>query len=772
MIQQGSACFILEVDDNMPSIINRVREESILFKSGSGSGANNSRLRGSMEGLSGGGTSSGPISFMMVFDAFADVIKSGGKTRRAAKMEIIDVDHPDIFEFIRCKAEQEVKARQLKQLGYGQGTINANSEVRHQNANHSVRVNKEFMEAVLNDEFWNLIGRKGFVEGPTGGRLVGTSADNTKGIRMIDQVGGPVIKTVKAREIWDELCRCAWECGCPGVFFDDNVNEMNTVPWHGRIESSNPCSEFLHPNNTACNLASLNLDKFFIAGDDGIIHFDQELFDDVVHTMIVAMDIIAGNATYPTEKITENSKFLRPLGLGYSNLGAVLMKLGYPYDSDEARAIAGTLTAHLTGRAYYTSAWLMKQCGFSENLDRDSMLRVMTKHHASATKLSSDYVPGLESGYVKELWEWVLESGGTYGFRNSQATVLAPTGTISFMMDCSSTGCEPMLAVLSKKYLAGGGVLDMGLPDEIAECMKSFLNRTDGGDLVWTVDDEVKWALSEAEEDQLKSSRIFDTALGGVSFSQPISYLGHINMLGAIQPFLSGGISKTINLPNSFKVEDVSTVFLNAWKLGLKAVTLYRDGSKAEQPVEVEKEKEAEKKDVAVRETRARKPLPDERKSITHKFRIGEHKGYLILGMYENEELGEMFITMSKEGSMVRGLMDAFATAVSIGLQYGVPVNLYASKFIGTKFEPAGMTQNDKVRFAKSVLDYIFRYVTMKFTEGKYTNGDGRLHDVETQEPEGEDDLSGEPCPECGIPTVQMGSCQYCMNCNISYGCS
>ncbi len=766
---QGSACFILEVQDDMGSITNRAVEESHLFQNGSGSGANNSRLRGSKEPLSRGGYASGPVSFMRGWDAFAGIIKSGGKTRRAAKMEILDVDHPDIEEFIACKWIQDQKATALQDAGFGSGNINEMVEVFHQNANHSVRVTDEFMEAVIANDKWNLLARNKNKPVP----VYTTGSANPSFIRMIDGGYAEVMQELDAREIWDQIIECTWQCGDPGIVFDDNVNKWNTVPDVSRIESSNPCGEYFGPNNTACNLASLNLTRFFGCTDDGLT-FARDNFIATVETMITAMDIIAGSADYPTKKITENSHRLRALGIGYAGVGHMLMSLGMPYDSDEARKVMSMTTALMTGVAYNQSTVLMQECGFCEQLNRDNMLAVILKHIARLG--GPDVDTGLENmldwKFIRQVWHDALYAGELVGFRNSQVSVLAPTGTIAFGMSLGhSTGIEPIYQFLAMKKMTGAGTIILDTTQAVQEGLQAL------GMGPFDMNDLMEGNLAETLLQPIIDSHVFDTASDINPIGVNISYMGHLKMMAAVQPFLSGGISKTVNLPNSATHEDISNAYFTAWEMGLKAVALYRDGSKYEQPYASSSDEEIEEteaEDVVIvhdKSHRVRRPPPDERKGTTHKAVIGGQKFYITANVYpDDEELCEIFVTAAKEGSAVSGLYDTIATLFSICIQYGVPLDTLTSRFKDTRFEPNGVTNHRDIPIALSPVDYIMKWLELKFPD-------------EDEEPkleydEDSDDRlvvrgehSGQLCSECGGMAIRSGRCHVCTNCGASTGC-
>jgi ribonucleoside-diphosphate reductase alpha chain len=692
---QCSACFILSVQDTMESILAWNTKEGMIFRGGSGSGINLSNIRGSMEPLAKGGTASGPVSFMRGADSWAGTIKSGGKTRRAAKMVVLDIDHPDIKAFIRCKADEEDKAAALRDAGFdmsidGEGFFS----IQYQNANNSVRVTDEFMRAVEEDGDWRLIART---------------------------TGEPVAEPLPARELMREIAEAAWRCADPGVQYDTVINRWHTSPNSGRINASNPCSEYMHVDDSACNLASLNLMKF--RRPDG--SFDVASFEHAVDIMLLAQEIIVGPSSYPTEQIGENARAFRQLGLGYANLGAYLMSNGMPYDSGEGRATAAAITALMTGRAYRRSAQVADALGpyarYAEN--REPHNGVMRMHRDAAHEIDNCRDGELLEA-ARRSWDEAVELGERHGYRNAQATVLAPTGTISFLMDCDTTGVEPDFSLVKFKELVGGGQM-------------TIVNRT------------VPLALqtlgySEPQIEQIEAHLyehgtiigapaldaehlpVFDVAVG----ERAISHMGHIRMMGAVQPFISGAISKTVNLPQEATVEDIADAYTQAWRLGVKALAIYRDGSKTAQALRTEaKEAEALPADVdalveqAVTKALAEAPprrrrMPRERQSITHKFSIGGHEGYITAGMYPDGSVGEIFLTdIGKEGSTLRGMMNSFATAISIALQYGVPLETLVQKFSYMRFEPEGITGNPEIPFAKSMPDYIMRWLASRFLD-------------------------------------------------------
>jgi ribonucleoside-diphosphate reductase alpha chain len=696
---QASACFILSVDDTMESILEWNTKEGIIFRGGSGSGINLSKIRGSTEPLSRGGTASGPVSFMRGADAWAGSIKSGGGTRRAAKMVVLDVDHPDIREFIWCKAKEEDKAAALRDAGFdmsidGDGFFS----IQYQNANNSVRVTDEFMRAVEHDEDWHLLART---------------------------TGQPVGDPIPARELMREISEAAWRCADPGVQYDTTINNWHTCPNSGRINASNPCSEYMHVDDSACNLASLNLMKFRRA--DGT--FDAESFEHAVDIVFLAQEIIVSPSSYPTEQITTNARAFRQLGLGYANLGAYLMSEGLPYDSDEGRGIAAGITALMTGRAYLGSARIAAAIGpydrYAEN--RDAHNSVMRMHRDAALAIADETCSdtGLLAS-ARSAWDDAVAVGEEHGYRNAQATVLAPTGTISFLMDCDTTGVEPDFSLVKFKELVGGGQMTivnrtipqalqkLGYGDQQIEQIEAYVNEH--GTII---------GAPELADEHLE---VFDVAVG----ERAISHLGHIKMMGAVQPFISGAISKTVNLPQTATVEDIADAYTEAWRVGVKALAIYRDGSKTAQALRTDAQKDVPAPaagiseadvDKAVKEALATAPpkrrrMPRERQSLTHKFSIGGHEGYITAGMYEDGTVGEIFLTdIGKEGSTLRGMMNSFATAISISLQYGVPLETLVQKFSYMRFEPEGMTNNPEIPFAKSMPDYIMRWLASRFLD-------------------------------------------------------
>jgi ribonucleoside-diphosphate reductase alpha chain len=784
---QCSACFINSVQDNMDSIMNLAKTEGMLFKWGSGTGTNFSSLRGSHESLSGGGIASGPVSFMKGFDAFAGVIKSGGKTRRAAKMVILNVDHPDIMEFIESKMKEERKAQVLIEQGYDPAIDGeAYSSVFFQNANHSVRVTDDFMRAVEEDRDW--------------------------WTRNVND--GKAVEQFRARDLLHEMAKSAWKCGDPGMQYDTTINRWHTCKATDRIHASNPCSEYMFLDDTACNLASLNLLKFL--GSNG--QFDTEGFSHSVDVTITAQEILVDNASYPSEKIARNSHDFRPLGIGYANLGALLMSLAMPYDSDRGRDFCGAITALMTGEAYAQSARIAERMGpFGGYLrNREAMIDVIRMHRDSLRPIKEEHVQPSLLHAAQKSWNDALELGEKFGYKNSQVSVLAPTGTIGFMMDCDTTGIEPDLALVKQKRLVGGGVIkivnntvpqslmNLGYPPEQVAQIVDFI--------------DANGAIEGAPGLQPEHLPVFDCSLatpGGRS----ISWKGHLQMMAAAQPFLSGAISKTINMPEESTVEDIMEAYSESWKFGLKAVAIYRDNSKGSQPLSVSGKKKEEKPATAAAaatveapvarvevpsheqqelfdRTRRRK-LPNERSSITHKFSIGGHEGYLTVGKYDDGTAGEIFIKMAKEGSTLSGIMDAFALSVSVALQYGVPLRALVDKFVNSRFEPSGYTGNPRIRYAKSVVDYIGRWLGGKFISSDYLDGEVTVGDstgpVTVVTPEAkapapvtvmkvpEPEASTRPraaiddapsCSECGMLMTPNGSCYKCSNCGSTSGCS
>src|SRR6184192_2203166 len=822
---QCSACFINSVQDSLDSILTLAKTEGMLFKWGSGTGSNLSPLRSSTESLSGGGTASGPLSFMKGFDAFAGVIKSGGKTRRAAKMVILNVDHPDIIDFIECKAKEEAKAHALVAQGYdgSHPDSDAYSSIFFQNANNSVRVTDDFMYAVLRDtEF------------------------STRAVK-----DGRPMKTYKAKELLYKIADATWRCGDPGMQFDTTVNRWHTSKNTARINASNPCSEYMFLDDSACNLASLNLLKFAPNGT-----FDVEAYRHAVDILITAQEIIVDNAGYPTEMIMRNSHDYRPLGLGYANLGALLMACGLPYDSDSGRDYAACVTAIMCGEAYLQSSRIAELCeplspateatkkGLAETnlgsarvgtaalgrpaerssaapgaacpgwyINREPFLDVIRMHRASVHNINKNNVPSSLYEVSKSCWDEALAHGEKFGYRNSQVTVLAPTGTIGFFMDCDTTGVEPDLALVKYKKLVGGGMIKIVNQTVPTALFKLGYDHDQTDAIVSYID--ATGTIEGAPHIKDEYLAVFDCSFKPAKGTRSIHYMGHLKMMAAAQPFISGAISKTVNLPESASVEEITEAYLQAWKLGLKAVAVYRDGCKKSQPLSAAGTKTASSGNQAgegARPTQAmveqdlngppravRHKLPEERMSVTHKFNIGGHEGYITVGLYPDGSPGEIFITMAKEGSTVSGLMDSFALAVSIALQHGVPLKLLCEKFAHTRFEPSGWTNNTEIGFAKSIMDYIFRWLQLRFLTGQQQLLFENLRPRPAAlGPQPEDvgralspampatnsvhavdalssiiDLGDAPtCSFCGSIMVRNGSCYKCMSCGSTSGCS
>ena len=770
---QCSACFINSVEDSMDSILTLARTEGMLFKYGSGTGSNLSTIRGSKELLAGGGTASGPVSFMKGFDAFAGVIKSGGKTRRAAKMVILNADHPDILDFIRCKSAEEKKAWALIDAGYDPSfNGEAYSSVFFQNSNNSVRVTDDFMKAVVNDGAWT-----------------------TKAVR-----DGHPMDTYRARDLFREIAEAAHLSGDPGMQFDTTVNGWHTCSGTARINASNPCSEYMFLDDSACNLASLNLMHFRTIDGD----FDVTAFKHAVDVMLLAQEIIVGYSRYPTERIEKNSHDYRPLGLGFANLGALLMATGLPYDSAVGRNYAGAITSLMCGEAYAMSARIAEKqgafAGYAKNAE--PMLGVIRKHRKAAYNIAPDGVSEELYAAQKAAWDEALARGEEHGFRNSQVTVLAPTGTIGFMMDCDTTGIEPDIALIKYKKLVGGGMLKIVNQTVPLALEKLGYPQTQAQDIISYLDKQE--TIEGAPHLKPEHLAVFDCAFKPARGQRSIGWMGHIQMMEACQPFLSGAISKTVNMPSNATVEDIEKAYLEAWKRGLKAIAVYRDGCKRTQPLNTSKDAGKETKAKAAEpevqpavkpEPRAvRRRLPDERRSITHKFSIGGHEGYLTVGMYEDGAPGELFIVMAKEGSVVSGLMDSFATSVSLALQYGVPLKVLVDKLSHTRFEPSGFTGNPAIPIAKSITDYIFRWLELKFLPKQDEAEDAVLAAPAEPTPAPQAALPAEvvapplpvaglrstwlnqadapPCHTCGAIMVRSGACYKCGNCGATSGCS
>jgi ribonucleoside-diphosphate reductase alpha chain len=769
---QCSACFINSVEDDMRSILHLTTTESMLFKGGSGTGSNLSKLRSSHEYLGGSnGRSSGPVSFMKGLDAFAGIVKSGGKTRRAAKMVILNVDHPDVVSFIECKAKEELKAWALVDAGYDSSMDGeAYGSVFFQNANNSVRVTDDFMKAVEADGEW---------------------------VTHEVTTGQPSLK-YRARELFKKMAEAAWQCGDPGIQYDTTVNKWHTCKNTDRINASNPCSEYMFLDDSACNLASLNLMKFR-KEVNGLQEFDAESFKAASAVVITAMEILVGNSSYPTPAIEQNSHDYRPLGIGFANLGALLMSRGVAYDSQEGRNLAAAIMALLSGHTYYQSAKIAERmspaAGFA--LNREPWLEVIGMHRQAAYEMDATGVSADLMFEARKSWDNALDHGTKHGLRNAQISVLAPTGTIAFLMDCDTTGIEPDIALVKYKWLVGGGMMKIvnnTIPEALsrlgytAQQAKEILAHIDQTDSIE--------GAPHLKEEHLP---IFDCAFKAKNGTRTIHYIGHLRMMSAVQPFISGAISKTVNMPNESTVADIEKVYLEGWKMGLKAIAIYRDGSKRQQALTTSKEKDASKKVVAETVVPRRRRLPDERRAITHKFQIGSHKGYITVGLYDDGKPGELFVTMAKEGSVISGLMDSFAAAVSIGLQYGVPMPVLVNKFVHMRFEPSGFTSNPNIRVAKSIVDYIFRWMALKFlgTEDQKKVGINNVTVEEAKEEAKEevkeevkanssaaqvelfnmtstfDNTSDAPaCDSCGSIMVRNAACYKCLNCGSTSGCS
>ncbi len=799
--QQGSACFILKVEDKMDAILNWYVEEGVIFKGGSGAGVNLSAIRSSHEHLKGGGTASGPVSFMRGADSSAGTIKSGGKTRRAAKMVMLDIDHPDIEEFIWCKSVEERKARALAAAGFDMDLDGKDSySIQYQNANNSIRVTDEFMQAVVDDADWDLIAR----------------------------TDGSVVRTVKARSLMRQFAQSTWECADPGMQYDSTINRWHTSSNTGKINGSNPCSEYMHLDNSACNLASLNL-LTYLKDDDT---FDVDGFTASIEAFFTAQEIIVGRADYPTKSIGENSLKFRQLGLGYANIGALLMNLGMAYDSDEGRAYAASITSLMTGHAYYTSAKTSARmgphAGYEEN--REPMLRVLGQHQAAVADIDPNLAPSDILGAAQQAWDSTVALAPEVGVRNAQATVLAPTGTIGLLMDCDTTGIEPDLGLCKMKKLVGGGTMSivnqsvpralrrLGYTDAQVEAIESYI-------------DENKSILGAPAMDPAHYP-VFACSMG----DNPIHYLGHVKMMAAVQPFISGAISKTVNMPEEVSVEDVEQLHIDAWKMGVKAIAIYRDNCKVAQPLSMEKKAGADDdtsedgasataateviteivEKVVYKPVRER--LPRSRRSRTFEFRVADCKGFVTVGEYDDGRPGEMFVRVSKQGSTMAGIMDAFAISLSHGLQYGVPLRNFVETFTGMRFEPAGMTDDPDIRIANSIMDYLFRKLavlylpyneraelgifttnertqqtlpgveeTITTTQGADLPSDpptvdsaSELADKMAAEAQKAQPIAKAPvedphapiCMQCGVKMQRAGSCHACPDCGNTSGCS
>jgi len=770
---QCSACFILSVDDDMRSILNWYTEEGIIFKGGSGSGVNLSTLRSSREYVEGGGHASGPVSFMRGADASAGTIKSGGKTRRAAKMVILNVDHPDIEEFIWTKAKEERKARALREAGFDMDLDGADSySLQYQNANNSVRVTDEFMRSYENDKDYGL-----------------------KAVRT-----GDVLEKKHARDVMREVAEAAWECADPGMQYDTTINDWHTCPESGRINASNPCSEYMHLDNSACNLASLNLKKFYDYEAD---RFDVESFQRAVEVVFSAQEILVGFSSYPTTKIAENARKFRELGLGYANLGGLLMSLGLPYDSDAGRAWAATITALMCGWAYRTSAELARVVGPFDGYEKNEkgILRVLRKHRDALAAIDNKLVPKEVFLAAQKAWKDAVDMGEEHGVRNSQATVLAPTGTIGLAMDCDTTGIEPDLGLVKTKKLVGGGSMAI-VNQTVPQSLERLGYTADQIEAITTYIDEHKTLLGAPHVKQ-EHLPIFSCAMG----DNAIPYMGHVRMMAAVQPFISGAISKTVNMPEEVSVEDVEQLYYDAWKMGLKAIAIYRDNCKVAQPLSITKTGKIASSAVAdnslleITDTgMVRRKLPKKRPSLTMSFRVGDAKGYLTTGEYPDDGLGEIFLRLGKQGSTLSGLIDAFAISVSIGLQYGVPLEAFVAKFMNMRFEPSGMTDDPEIRIATSVIDYLARKLAIDYLPyekraelGIFTVEERKAEleagsdnaDPAKALAEGDIDLAAEDdtpdlvedrdapmCYTCGIRMKRAGSCHVCESCGSTSGCS
>jgi ribonucleoside-diphosphate reductase alpha chain len=784
---QCSACFINSVHDTMDSILSLAKTEGMLFKYGSGTGSNLSNIRSSRELLAGGGTASGPVSFMRGYDAFAGVIKSGGKTRRAAKMVILNIDHPDVVDFIESKEREEKKAWALIDAGY-EGAFNspggAYDSVQFQNANHSVRVTDDFMRAYEKNADWSTW--------------------------SVTEPRRPM-GTYKARELMHKMAESAWVCGDPGMQFDTTVNDWHPCPNTARINASNPCSEYMFLDDSACNLASLNLMRFYSDANG----FDVEAYRAALRVVITAQEITVDNASYPTQSIERNSHAFHPLGIGYANLGALLMARGLPYDSDEGRDYAAAVTSILSGESYAQSARIAEKLGpfAGYGLNEEPFLRVIDKHRRAAYRINTRALPADLADAATRVWDEAYAEGQQFGYRNAQISVLAPTGTIAFMMDCDTTGIEPDIALVKYKKLVGGGVLKI-VNQTVPTALKRLgYEQKQINEIVQYIDenDTIEGAPHLLEQ----HLTVFDCAFKPAHGTRSIHYPGHLRMMGAVQPFISGAISKTINMPTAATVEEIEQAYYEAWKLGLKAVAVYRDGCKRSQPLSTAREK-AVLAELGLVPTPVRRKLPDERESITHKFSIGGHEGYITVGKYEDGSPGEIFITMAKEGSTISGLMDSFATMTSLALQHGVPLQLLVDKFTHMRFEPSGFTKNPEIPMTKSIMDYIFKWLAIKFLSrenqadagvvvrdpapatpptpapanvASLTPTDAKfIKSIDTTTiilpPKEADGPNAKPntaflyqqdapsCSDCGSIMVRNGACYKCLNCGSTSGCS
>lgn len=794
--QQASACFILGIEDTMGSILNWYKDEGMIFKGGSGSGVNMSPIRSSVEKLGkSAGTASGPLSFMRGADASAGAIKSGGKTRRAAKMVILNVDHPDVEEFIWCKAIEERKARVLEQNGFDMSLDGKDIfSVQYQNANNSVRVSDDFMEAVENDAMWDLRAVK----------------------------NGDSVKRVKARDIWRQIAEAAWECADPGLQFDTTINKWHTCPVAGKINGSNPCSEYMHLDNSACNLASLNLLKFL--REDGT--FDVEAFKHTVEIVFTGQEILVGYSEYPIDSIAKTARAYRQLGIGYANLGALLMAMGIPYDSDEGRAIAAAITALLTGHSYATSARTANKvgpfAGFSK--DKEGMLKVIRMHRDAVSNIDATLVSEELLSAASASWDEAVELSTRYGVRNSQASVLAPTGTIGLMMDCDTTGVEPDLGLVKVKKLVGGGTMAI-VNQTVPRALKTLgYSKSQVDDIVSYID--VEKSILGAPHLKQEHVNVFACSMG----DNPIHYLGHVKMMGAVQPFISGAISKTVNMPEEATVEDIEQLHLDSWKLGIKAVAIYRDNCKVAQPLSMAKKEGSEDKapEPAVQtieqvsKTPAttgaiRRSMPKVRNSKTFSFTVADLHGYFIVGEFEDGKPGELFISVAKMGSTLSGLMESFGRSISYGLQHGVPLKVYVKGMIRAAFAPSGITDDPDIRTASSIIDYIFKRIAMSYLsfDDRLELGLANIEDMPSEQTSLVEELIVEKAPvaaqveqpqiiteklvveetkitatstsekaapkadshapmcyNCGNQTQRSGSCYVCTSCGSTTGCS
>jgi ribonucleoside-diphosphate reductase alpha chain len=763
---QCSACFILSIEDSMDSILDWIRREGVIFRGGSGSGVNLSRLRSSKEQLSRGGYASGPVSFMRGADASAGTIKSGGKTRRAAKMIVLDVDHPDILEFVWCKAREEEKARVLEAAGYDMSLDSPDwASIQYQNANNSVRVSDSFMQAVESDADWNLTAR----------------------------VDGSIVDTIKARDLLRQIADAAWRCADPGLQYDTTINSWHTLPNSGRINASNPCSEYMSIDDSACNLASLNLMKF--RREDG--ELDVEAFEHAVDVVFLAQEILVGNSSYPTPEIERNAKAYRQLGLGYANLGALLMARGHPYDSSEGRAYAAAVTALMTGRAYRKSAEIAARMGSFAGYQPNAaaMIGVIAKHRAAVGNIAeAQTIPGDLLASARRAWDEALNLGEVDGYRNAQATVIAPTGTISFQMDCDTTGLEPDFSLVKSKKLVGGGEITIVNKTVPLGLDKLGYSPSEIDEIVAFIDE--RNTIVGAPFVKTEHYSVFDCAIG----ERSIHHSGHVKMMGAIQPFISGALSKTVNLPENTTADEVAQVYIDAWKLGVKAIAIYRDNCKVAQPLSGKSDKPATllapPGGAGVAAPRRRR-LPDDRTEVGRKFRVGEYEGYIHVGLFDDGTAGDIFVDIAKEGTTLAGLMNSFMISVSLGLQYGVPLEVYVSKFAHMRFEPSGLTNDPDIRSAKSIVDYVFRWMGKKFLtvdqqeevgilspevrarlSAAYAAGAPGIPELDAPMPTpGQTALFNThedaiECSRCGGRMVRAGTCYTCRDCGTSTGCS